>query len=76
MQADESFFNAEFFKFVNKLNRFLAVSELSIINFKYEKSGFVEISIWDEKNKKGEVIFTNISKEGALHENIYAVHEE
>jgi hypothetical protein len=76
MPTDEEFFNAEFFKFVNKTNRFLKSEKEEIIYFKYEKSGFLEVGVWNESAQKGNFITTNIFKKGAVNENLYSVSED
>jgi hypothetical protein len=75
MPIDEDFINAEFFKFVGKINRFLKVSDKKLLYFNYEKSGFVEVGIWDEKNHHGTNFITNLTKEGAFNENTNTVSE-
>lgn len=76
MPIDEDFFNAEFYKFLGKINRMLAVSDKEVLHFSYSKPGFVEIAIWDSKANKADNFFVNISKEGAfLDETVHEVHE-
>jgi hypothetical protein len=60
MPVDEDFFNAEFYKFLNKLNRFLEEEQKQIIFFNYEKSGFVRIGLWNNKNLSGEHLIIKI----------------
>jgi len=76
MPIDEDFLNAEFFKFVNKLNRFLKSEHQELLYFKYEKSGFVEIGIWNETSHTGNYIYTSIVKGGASNEGINSLSED
>jgi hypothetical protein len=77
MPIDESFFNAEFYKFVGKLNRMLSVGEKEILHFSFNRSGFVDIGCWDKKNLKSEFFSLNVLKEGALpNETVYEVPEQ
>jgi hypothetical protein len=76
MQADEEFINAEFFKFVNKLNRFLKSEGKRLIYFNFSNDGIVKVGIWNDENSKGNFLTTNINKGGAYNESFYPLSED
>jgi hypothetical protein len=58
----KDFFEAEFYKFVVKLNRILLSEDKEIINFSFHKSGFVDVSIFDKKNFSSEKYSFSVEK--------------
>jgi ribosomal protein L5 len=66
----EEFFEAEFYKFLTKFNRALMREEKELLHFSFQKSGFVNVGVWDKKNFSGTSYSFNIEKQG-VNSDVY-----
>jgi hypothetical protein len=71
----EEFFEAEFHKFIIKLNRILAMEEKELLHFSFQEPGFVDVAFWDKKTSSPDSYFLNIEKQEVHANAIHHVQE-